>query len=127
MAYLASTETVDTASSDGTCVYGAEALGGTPVETTVKVNDETLEIIAGTPFYECDDISDITKINPLSPLPCQEGTRRLTPTVNTTVYINGKLPAVTGDDAQLVIGGSPRPLTGPFQHPTIIIGSSFEN
>ena len=59
MAYLASTETVDTVSSDGTCVYGAEALGGTPVETTVKVNNETLEIIAGTPFYECDDISDI--------------------------------------------------------------------
>ena len=123
MAYLASTETVDTASSDGTCLYGPQALGGTPIETTVKVNDETLEIIAGTPFYECDDISDIEKINPLSPLPCQPGTRRLTPTVNTTVYINGKLPAVTGDDAQLVIGGSPRPLTGPFQHPTIVIGS----
>ena len=123
MAYLASTETVDTASSDGTCVYGPQALGGTPVETTVKVNNETLEIIAGTPFYECDDITDIQKINPLSPLPCQEGTRRLTPTVNTTVYINGKLPAVTGDDAQLLIGGSPRPLTGPFQHPTIVIGS----
>jgi len=122
MAYLASTETVDTASSDGTCVYSAEALGGTPVETTVKVNNETLEIIAGTPFYECNDVTGV-KINPLSPLPCQPGTRRLTPTVNTTVYINGKLPAVTGDDAQLVIGGSPRPLTGPFQHPTIVIGS----
>ena len=129
MAFLASVDTVDTVSSDGTCVYGAEALGGTPVETTVKVNDETLEIIAATdkPYYECDDISDITKVNPLSPLPCQPGTRRLTPTVNTTVFINGKLPAVTGDDAQLVIGGSPRPLTGPFQHPTIIIGSRFEN
>jgi len=129
MAFLASTETVDTTSTDGTCIYPPQALGGTPVETTVKVNNETLEIIAGTtqPFYECDDISGPTKVNPLSPLPCQPGTRRLTPTVNTTVFINGKLPAVTGDDAQLVIGGSPRPLTGPFQHPTIIIGSSFEN
>ncbi len=50
MAYLASTETVDTASSDGTCVYGAEALGEKPVDTTVYINAETLTHNPGTNF-----------------------------------------------------------------------------
>ena len=123
MPNLASIETVDTPSSDGTCTYAAAPIGGSGVSTKVMVGNQPLKIIAGAPTpYSCDDVTGV-KINPLSPLPCQPGTRRLTPTVNTTVYINGKLPAVTGDDAQLVIGGSPRPLTGPFQHPTIVIGS----
>ena len=92
------------------------------MSTSVVVGNQPLKIIAGTPFYECDEVTGV-KINPLSPLPCQPGTRRITPTVNTTVFIDGKLPAVTGDQAQLVIGGSPRPLTGPFQHASILIGS----
>ena len=125
MPNLASSETVDTPSSDGTCVYPASAIGGSPIATTVKVNNETLEIIAGAPTpYACDAVDGV-KINPLSPLPCQPGTRILRPSVNTTVFINGRLPAVTGDEAQLVVGGSPRPLTGPFQHPTIVIGSNL--
>jgi len=103
MPNLASTETVDTASTDGTCVYNAAPIG------------------APNP-YVCDDVTGV-KINPLSPLPCQPGTRTIRPLVNTTVFINGQLPAVTGDEAQLIIGGSPRPLTGPFQHPKILIGT----
>ena len=122
MPNLASTETIDTTSSDGTCIYNAAPIGGSPVSTSVKVGNQPLKIIAGTPFYACDDVTGV-KINPLSPLPCQPGTRRITPTVNTTVFIDGKLPAVTGDQAQLVIGGSPRPLTAPFQHANILIGS----
>ena len=122
MPNLASKDTVDTQSSDGTCIYNAAPIGGTEVPTTVMVGNQPLKIIAGTPFYACDDVNGV-KINPLSPLPCQPGTRRITPTVNTTVLINGKLPAVTGDQAQLVIGGSPRPLTAPFQHASILIGS----
>ena len=116
-------ETVDTVSSDATCVYAASPIGGTPIPTTVKVGGETLEIVAGAPVpYACDDVVGV-KINPLSPLPCQPGTRIIRPAVNTTVFINGQLPAVTGDEAQLLIGGSPRPLTGPFQHPKIKIGT----
>ena len=122
MPNLASTETIDTTSSDGTCIYNAAPIGGSPVSTSVKVGNQPLKIIAGTPFYACDDVTGV-KINPLSPLPCQPGTRRITPTVNTTVFIDGKLPAVTGDQAQLIIGGSPRPLTAPFQHANILIGS----
>ena len=122
MPNLASEDTVDTSSTDGTCIYNAAPIGGSPVSTSVVVGNQPLKIIAGTPFYACDDVNGV-KINPLSPLPCQPGTRRITPTVNTTVFINGKLPAVTGDQAQLVIGGSPRPLTAPFQHASILIGS----
>ena len=122
MPNLASEDTVDTSSTDGTCIYNAAPIGGNPVSTSVVVGNQPLKIIAGTPFYACDDVNGV-KINPLSPLPCQPGTRRITPTVNTTVFINGKLPAVTGDQAQLVIGGSPRPLTAPFQHASILIGS----
>ena len=123
MPNLASTETVDTASTDGTCVYNAAPIGGTAVSTTVKVGNQPLKIIAGAPDpYVCDDVTGV-KINPLSPLPCQPGTRTIRPLVNTTVFINGQLPAVTGDEAQLIIGGSPRPLTGPFQHPKILIGT----
>ena len=122
MPNLASEDTVDTSSTDGTCIYNAAPIGGNPVSTSVVVGNQPLKIIAGTPFYACDDVTGV-KINPLSPLPCQPGTRRITPTVNTTVFINGKLPAVTGDQAQLVIGGSPRPLTAPFQHASILIGS----
>ena len=97
--------------------------------TTVMVGGpegpEVLKIIAGAPVpYACTDVVGV-KINPLSPLPCQPGTRILRPNVNKTVFINGQLPAVTGDEAQLIIGGSPRPLTGPFQHPKILIGSNL--
>ena len=125
MPNLASVETIDTVSSDGTCIYDPAPIGGTPVPTTVMVGNEPLKIIAGAPVpYACDDVTGV-KINPLSPLPCQPGTRTLRPLVNKSVFINGQLPAVTGDEAQLVIGGSPRPLTGPFQHPTIVIGSNL--
>ena len=127
MPNLASVETIDTVSSDGTCIYNPAPIGGTPVPTTVMVGNEPLKIIAGAPVpYACDDVTGV-KINPLSPLPCQPGTRTLRPLVNKSVFINGQLPAVTGDEAQLVIGGSQRPLTGPFQHPTIVIGSNIES
>ena len=63
------------------------------------------------------------KVNPLIPAPCQTGTRVVTPTVNTTVFMNGRLPAVTGDQAALL--GTARPLTGPYQHANIIIGSNL--
>ena len=126
MPNLASVETIDTVSSDGTCIYNPAPIGGTPVPTTVMVGGTPLKIIAGAPVpYACADVAGV-KINPLSPLPCQPGTRIIRPTVNTTVFINGQLPAVTGDESQLIIGGSPRPLTGPFQHPTIVIGSNLE-
>ena len=120
MPNLVGPQTIDTQSSDGTCIYNASPLGGTPTPTTVMVNNQPLFI-----YDETSVPAPVVgvKINPLSPLPCQPGTRKVRPLVNTTVRINGRLPAVTGDDAQLVIGGTLRPLTAPFQHANILIGS----
>ena len=54
---------------------------------------------------------------------CQPGVRKLKPVINQNVLINGKLFAVTGDEADLVTGvTTPRKLTGPFKYPTIVIG-----
>ena len=116
MPNLASKDTVDTLSSDGTCIYNAAPIGGNAVSTSVEVGNQPLKIIAGTP-YQCDTVPGAP--NP----PCQPSARTIQPTVNTTVFIDGKLPAVTGDETQLTVGGSPRPLTGPFQHASILIGS----
>lgn len=122
MPFIAGPETIDTVSTDGNCSYPAAPLGGTPYPTKV--------VAEGIPLKIYDNLSIPApvagvKINPAIPLPCQPGQRVIRPTVNKTVFINGRLPAVTGDEAQMVVGGTPRPLTGPFQHPTIVIGSNI--
>ena len=120
MPNLVGPETVDTTSTDGNCTYPASPLGGTPFPTTVVSNGQPVKI-----YHQGSVPAPVAavKINPLIPLPCQPGQRVIRPTVNKTVFINKQLPAVTGDEAQLVAGNTPRPLTGPFQHPTIVIGS----
>jgi len=114
-------ETVDTTTTDGNCVYPPAPLGGAPEPTTVMVGGSPLLIYTLTSVLA--PVGGV-KVNPLIPLPCQIGVRTIRPTVNTTVFINGKLAAVTGDQSQLPFG-SPRPLTGPFPHPTIVIGSNL--
>lgn len=114
-------ETVDTSSTDGNCVYSAKALGGeTTKSENVLFEGEEVE------YYQSTDIPDSVdgvKINPLIPAPCQPGQRRINPTVNTSVFINGNLFAVTGDEASLILGATTsRPLTGPYRYPTIVIG-----
>ena len=118
MPNIAGPLTVDTPSTEGNCLYPAAALGGTPYLTNIVADSIPLKIYdnASKPASVVGQ-----KLNP-SPIPCQ-GQRVIRPTVNKTVFINGRLPAVTGDEAQMVIGGTPRPLTGPFQHPRILIGT----
>ena len=119
MPNIASTETLDMLSTDGNCVYPAAPLGGTPnISPNVLVNGKPLEYHTSTTII--DPVAG-QKINPLIPLPCQPGIRVVTPTVNTTVFINGQLPAVSGDQA--AIAGTPRPLTAPFQHANILIST----
>ena len=120
MANLVGEFTVDSPNTDGNCIYNAEPLGGQPtVSPNIQINGQPLRSYDAT-----SRPSDVTavKVNPLIPVPCQPGVRIVTPTVNTTVFMNGKLPAVTGDQA--AIAGTPRPLTGPFQHANILIGTS---
>jgi len=115
-------ETVDTPSTDGNCLYPAAPLGGTPY---VAAN----VVIEGQPARIYNSLNlpasiEGVKINPAIPLPCQPGIRRIDPVVNKTVFINGQLFAVTGDEADLVTGiSTPRTLTGPFSYPTIQIGT----
>tara|TARA_A100001388_G_scaffold197770_1_gene149331 strand:- start:991 stop:1359 length:369 start_codon:yes stop_codon:yes gene_type:complete len=119
MPNLVGEDTVDTASTDGNCTYPAKKLGGTPTTSnTIKIEGQVLKTYDAT--SNPDDV-DGTKINPLIPAPCQPGVRIITPTVNKTVFMDGTLPAVTGDEAAMF--GTARPLTGPYQHANIIIGS----
>ena len=115
-------ETVDTLSIDGNCTYPAAALGGSPF-TAQNVYFE------GQPvkFYNSLNLpAQVTgvKINPAIPLPCQPGIRRIDPVINDSVFINGQLFAVSGDEADLITGiTTPRTLTEPYSYPTIQIGT----
>ena len=110
---------VDSPSTDGNCLYPAKALGGdVAVSPNVYFEGEKVNYYASTNFPEA---VDGIKINPLIPAPCQPGQRRINPVVNNSVFINGNLFAVTGDEASLVGVTTPRTLTGPFKYPTIDI------
>lgn len=112
---------VDTPSTDGNCLYPAEPLGGSPYRSpNVQMEGENVEIYNSLNFPA--DVAG-QKINPAIPIPCLPGQRRIEPVFNDSVLINGQLFAVTGDEASLIIGATtPRPLTGPFKYPTIVIG-----
>jgi hypothetical protein len=115
-------ETVDTSSTEGNCTYPAQALGGSPfVSPNVRMEGQQVK------FYNSLNLPSSVqgiKINPAIPLPCQPGIRRIEPVINDSVLINGQLFAVTGDEADLVLGATtPRPLTGPYSYPTIQIGT----
>jgi len=116
---------VDTPSTDGNCLYPAEPLGGSPYRSpNVQMEGENVEIYNSLNFPA--DVAG-QKINPAIPIPCLPGQRRIEPVFNDSVLINGQLFAVTGDEASLIIGATtPRPLTGPFKYPTIVIGSNAE-
>ena len=122
MPNLVGTDTFDTLNDDGTCIYPEKALGGTPNRSAnIRINQQVCE------FYDATSpLDSITgqKINPLSPLPCQPGTRTIVAQTNTSVFFNGKLPAVTGDKTQMLFG-SPRILTGPYKAVNIIIGQNL--
>ncbi len=120
MALLAIPETIDTTSTDGNCIYAAAGLYGQPIiSPNIMINGAQVK------FYSASTIPATvvgTKVNPLIPLPCQIGIRVIQATVNTTVFFNGQLPAVAGDQAALF--GTPRPLVGPYGPATVLIASS---
>ncbi len=121
MPNLVGSTTIDTTSTDGNCSYPGLALGGTPsVSPKVRFDGAPVEY-----YHALSSIDPTTpvKINPLIPAPCQPGNRAVVPLVNTTVFIDGKLPAVQGDEAKLVLGGTLRSLTGPFKHPKIVFNT----
>ena len=114
---------VDTVSTDGFCRFPAKALGGSSsTSPNVYFEGEKVEHYPVAENIFLDEVEGI-------PLPtnvlgvCQPGVRKLKPVINQNVLINGKLFAVTGDEADLITGvTTPRKLTGPFKYPTIVIG-----
>ena len=123
MAFLISKETIDTESIGPFCDYPAQALDGSPfMSPDVKIGG-----VNGTPvpIYDATSLpSSVTGIR-RGPTACTStGQRIITPTVNTSVQINGRFPAVQGDNATLDGISTPRPLTGPWLSSTIQIGTS---
>ena len=114
---------VDTPSTDGLCTFPAKELGGSSsTSPNVYFEGEKVEHYPVAENILLDEVEG-------TPLPtnvlgvCQPGIRKLKPVINQSVLINGKLFAVTGDEAELVTGlTTPRPLTGPYKYPTIVIG-----
>ena len=114
---------IDTPSTDGLCTFPARELGGSSTTSpNVYFEGEKVEHYPVAQNILLDEVEG-------TPLPtnflgvCQPGIRRLQPVINQNVLINGNLFAVTGDEAELVTGvTTPRPLTGPFKYPTIVIG-----
>ena len=61
MPNLVGPQTIDTQSSDGTCIYNAAPIGGTPIPTTVVINKQPLFMIAGVPSFLCAPPEPATK------------------------------------------------------------------
>ena len=132
--FLVGENTVDTPSTNANCVYSAAALGGVPIPTTVFFNEGAEMIKAIPPGHICAPVP-ASNLN-FPPVPSCVPARSM-PTaencVNKTVRINGVFPCVAstpplgGDQSLITAYPTPRrALTGPFQCPTIIIGSQLE-
>ena len=123
MAFLISKQTVDTESIGPFCDYDAAALEGTPfISPNVKIGG-----VNGIPVPIYDATSNPSTITgtPRGTTGCTStGQRIITPTVNTSVQINGRFPAVQGDTVTLDGISTPRPLTAPWLSSTIQIGTS---
>ena len=124
--FLVSENTVDSPSTEGNCVYAAGPIGGVPIPTTVY-SESGGGVIKIIPPQHLPSPVSATKLNVLNPAPCNP-VRAMKAGTNTSVYFNGQLPCIAsapplGGDTTTIGSGTPRTLTGPFQCPTIIIGS----
>ena len=121
MAFLIKKETIDTESVGPFCDYPAQTLDGTPfMSPNVKVGSRPV------PIYDATSLPSIVPgIRRGIPQCTSTGQRIITPAVNTTVMINGRLPAVQGDNATLDGISTPRPLTGPWLSSTISVGTNI--
>ena len=123
MAFLISKQTVDTESIGPFCDYPAQALEGSPfMSPDVKIGG-----VNGTPvpIYDASSLpSSVTGQRRGTTACTSTGERIITPTVNTSVQINKRFPAVQVDNATLDGISTPRPLTGPWLSSKILIGTS---
>ncbi len=128
MAMIAGESNIDTLSTDGNnCSFPAQALGAPYVSPNVKGNKfggQNAKFFYNAPEGSPGDPTPVAgvKINVFNPTPCPVLPRTLTPVVNTTVHINGKLVAVVGDQSNIA-GQSPRPIINVGQYPKIILNT----
>ena len=118
MTQLVIRETVDTPSIVFGCMYPAAALEGSPiVSPNIKIDGQQVQ------FYTAATIPATVEGIPLFFGPCPLGVRAIVASNNTTVFFNGQLPAVVGDEAK-ILGSTNRPLVGPYGPATVLIASS---
>ena len=119
MPRIATQFTVDSSSTTGSCVYPLISIGGVPEPTSVVVNGQPFLMVADDYVCTPAPTSSVSIIPPCPPLP-----RTVKAIVNTSVLIDGKYPVVEGDVVKL-LESEDRPLTGPYQHTRIVIGSNI--
>ena len=116
---LAGRTTSDTTSTIGSCTYPATPLGGAPdISGNIVVGGQPLETYSASsvPDSVAGTGSDASCATPQP--------RTMNVVNNSNVFFNNKLPALSvGSSTSL--GGVNRPLTGPYQHVNIVIGSNL--
>jgi len=129
MAMIAGESNIDTLSVDGgNCSFPAQSLGVPFVSPNVmgnKFGGTNAKFFSNFPEGSPGDPVPVAgvKVNPFNPVPCPVLPRTLTPVVNNTVHINGKLVAVVGDQAN-IMGQSPRPIINVGSYPKIILNTN---
>jgi len=115
---LAGFNTLDTLSTNGTCTYPVEALTGSP-----DISDDI--VINGEPLRSYSQTSVPSPVSGFGAPGCGTPVPRTMNVVNNSkVYFNNKLPALSvGSSTRLA--GVDRPLTGPYQHANIKIGTQL--
>ena len=116
---LAGRTTSDTTSTIGSCTYPATPLGGAPdISGNIVVGGQPLETYSASsvPDSVAGTGSDASCATPQP--------RTMNVVNNSNVFFNNKLPALSvGSSTSL--GGVNRPLTEPYQHVNIVIGSNL--
>lgn len=110
MPALAIPTTMDTVSTNATCIFEAQPLDGTPVKAGIFIDKKPAAFFAeGTPVSPVPGKPIATPPGCIDPT---GGFRIIKTQINKSIYIQKLKPALQGDEA--FIAGSPRPLTQPF-------------
>jgi len=116
---LAGRTTFDTDSVFGSCTYPKTPLGGAPdISGDILVGGQPLET------YSASSVPDSVAGVGSDPSCATPQPRTMNVVNNSKVFFNNKLPALSvGSSTSLQ--GVTRPLTGPYQHVNIVIGSNL--
>ena len=110
MPALAIPTTIDTVSTNATCIFEPQPLKGTPVKAGIFMDKKPTPFFAeGTPVTPVPGKPIATHPGCIDPT---GGTRIIKTLINKSIYIQKLKPALQGDEA--FIAGSPRPLKAPF-------------